>query len=53
MAGMVTGLVIHTRPTDRGRLQRNKTASMAANIIWPGMGMKATKKPTKKAMDAE
>ena len=53
IAGMVTGFVIHTRPTDRGKLQRNNSASSAAAIIWPGMGMNATNKPTKKAMEAE
>ncbi len=47
------GLVIQTSPTDSGKLQRSKTASAAAATIWPGMGINATNKPTKKAMAEE
>ena len=50
---MVSGLVIHTKETDKGKLQRSQTASAAATSICPGMGMKAMNKPTKNPIDAE
>jgi len=53
MAGIVMGLVIQTSPTESGRLQRSSTASSAAVTIWPGIGIKATKSPTKNAIEAE
>jgi len=53
MGGMVTGLVIHTRATEIGRLTRSAMAAAAAMNIWPTGGMYMMKSPTPKAPAAE
>lgn len=53
MGGMVTGLEIHTRATAIGRFTRQSRAAPAAMGIWPNVGRKAMKRPTKKAPETE
>ncbi|GHE22556.1 hypothetical protein GCM10017767_30770 [Halomonas urumqiensis] len=47
---MVKGLVIHTSPTDKGRLHRHNQAPKAATAIWNGIGSMALNSPTEKAL---
>ena len=50
---MVIGLVIHTRATDKGRLQRNNIAAPAARNICEGSGTHIKNSPTRKAIDTD
>ena len=53
MGGMVTGLVIHTRATDTGKLQRSKIAAPAASIICEGRGTHMKNSPTINAIETD
>src|SRR5690554_1439921 len=47
---MVSGLLIQTRTTDKGRLALNQMAQKAAASIWKGIGIKQNQTPTRKAL---
>src|SRR5690625_4753677 len=53
MTGMVSGLVIQTSATAKGRLQRTQRARRAAKGMGNGMGKNATKIPTKNAIETD
>src|SRR5690554_5357736 len=47
---MVSGLLIHTSATDKGRLALIQMAQNAAASIWNGIGIKQNQTPTRKAL---
>src|SRR5690554_7333797 len=49
MGGMVSGLLIHTSATDKGRLALIQMAQKAAASIWKGIGIKQNQTPTRNA----
>ena len=48
---MVTGLLTQTRAIESKILDEKRTASIAAKIVWKGIGIKAQNKPIAKALE--